>query len=204
MTAEELAEFKAGFPAITNRIELREWFLANPELTLPEACLIAGMSEVRLKYIKRSIGLSEVVIAETSSGIKISRESGIKKQPLIAPLEGREEWVVYQTVHKKRSITELSKAVGRSRTHIRTILRNHLIKLDQLEIHPCKTREWLMEHFVNQKLSYHKCGAIAGVSRSTIRAWLINFGIKSRDRYEASYGLLGKKTLQSINTASAY
>lgn len=202
MTPEELAEFQAEFKAVDlhNRQQVKRWFLDYPELTLPERAVISGMSEIWIKKLKRSLKLSKVKIIETTFGLRIVNRIQPKKLILNPPIENLEEWILYQYIEKERSITELSLATNRSRTHIRTILRNNMVQFNKSNINPYKTREWLTEHFVSQKLSYRQCGKLAGVSRSTIQAWLSHFQIKNRDKFEAAHGLLDKKVNKPINS----
>lgn len=52
--------------------------------------------------------------------------------------------------------------------------------------HPCYNKDWLQEHYVDQKLTQKQCGKIAGVSDSTIRNWLVRLGFQVRGHYGSS------------------
>lgn len=60
-----------------------------------------------------------------------------------------------------------------------------------------KNKNWLYEHYINQKLSSTKIAKICNCSDSTIRTWIKKFNIKMRTKSEAFSGALhpffGKK-----------
>ena len=196
MTPEELNEFKEEFCRVDphNDRQLRKWFLDYPELTTAENAMIMGISQRWVSARKKSLGLTRIIIIETSAGVKILRKRAKKKTTLKPPAEGIEDWIIDQAVNNKVTVLELSKAVLRSRGYVKRVLKAHRKKPNNT-IHPCMNKEWVEEHFVKQRLSLRRCARIAGVSYGTIRGWLSHFGINNRDSFEAApRGLLGKKT----------
>lgn len=189
MDEEELADFRTEFGGVglRDKDQLRQWFLNYPELSIQEQSLIIGKCEKQTRNIKQNLGSNNICIVETNSGLLISRRiSNNKKQVQQAPSSNISEWVKDQYTNNNQSIRSLSRAVNRSRNYIRTILRSKSTNPVSTP-GPVRSREWLLEHYINQRMSLRQCAKIAGVAHCTIRDWLTKFNIQSRDVYSSAH-----------------
>jgi hypothetical protein len=85
------------------------------------------------------------------------------------------EWLTEaKTKYGIRRVAELS-------GHSLCGLYNMMYKMGykKQEAHPCNNSEWLYKHYITDQLTIPQCVALAGVSISTFKQWLINNNIPS-------------------------
>lgn len=202
MDDQELIDFREEFDSIVpGDIEsLRDFFLKYPELISTELIQIMRRSFSVVQKIRSRIRVNSVLIIETENGVLTTRRNTTK---FISPeLTIDPSWLYDQHVNKNIGIKALAKSIGRSRTFIRKRLRSLGVTNNYVK-NPYYNKEWLYEHYMVQKQSMRQCGKIAGVSHCTIRLWLAEFGIPSRDPFETSYVSALAQKSRKISQATA-
>lgn len=169
--------------------EVRNWFRKYPELTYFEHCKITGKSLWYVSNLKKRVGMNPVYIVETEDEMIIRHPNMPKPQNHyklpdldIPPNWRTKEWLEDNYVNADISTRQLARAVGLSIKRTRTILESigvPIKKYDQTvkSQSPYCSETWLREHYINKGLSLRECARIANVTHSTIKRWLMKYGL---------------------------
>jgi transposase len=106
----------------------------------------------------------------------------------------RAEYLRREYVDSKRSATEIARECDTTPTTIRKWLRRHNIEIRgakeaqqaRHEDRPYTDKSWLREKYHKQQLSTQEVAGLCDVSKETIRRWLNNHSIETRDHSEAA------------------
>lgn len=193
MTEEEIQFFRKltkGMDIYTpNEVEI--WLRSYPEFTIGEKCAVIKRSPGVVERLIRTCGLCRVAMVDVGDKWLIASKTKNKKVWKTQKIEHRpidDKWVKEQYENGK-SINWICKTCKCSHTKVENILKKHNIKrkthgqIVRTKNKYC-SKEWVEEHYI--KLGYHmdRCAQIAGVSRCTIRYWMIKFNIEPRSVYE--------------------
>ncbi len=159
--------------ALGDNNALRTWFNHYNHLALADLAACAGVQRSSLYRLRKKIGL--VVPSE-------KRIHKIKSYPSLDALpEDWREKEIFIKLYNTYGPKNLSEASGLSLRNIFHI-RQKFLGTKVHKPHKCDDYDWLMEHYVKQRLSHSKCAKIACVSTVTINQWLIKHGIHRRSQ----------------------
>lgn len=163
---------------------LRRFFLRYSFFSTNDMALLLGLSPWTIRIYKRRA--------------KIRRKGGPNTKPenpqIPVHLDLPEDWDTsdwWRKHYPRYGMGILTRETGLNYHTVRKRVRQHCGRIRSQQestdsSHPCCTREWLQEHYINQGLSQKRCGRIAGVSDSTIRDWLVRLGFQVRGLYGGS------------------
>ena len=169
---------------IKDAVSLRRFFNRYAFFSTNDLAMILGLCPSTIRIHKRY------------AGIKRANASHNKPEnPSIhTHIDLPEDWDTpewWRANYPRYGTYILRRATGLSYRTVRRRIQKHCGPLRSHReaagsMHPCYTKEWLQEYYVDQGLSQKRCGAIAGVSDSTIRDWLVHLGFQVRSRYGSS------------------
>lgn len=163
---------------------LRRFFLRYSFFTTNDLALILKLNPRTIRTYKGRAG--------------IKRKGGPKTKPenpqIPVHLDLPENWDTaewWQAHYPRYGMRILTRETGLNYITVRSRVRRHCGGIRShreatTSAHPCCTREWLQEHYIEQRLSQKQCGRVAGVSDSTIRDWLVHHGIQVRGQHASS------------------
>ena len=200
MDSEELEEFQLLFKSVdtSDAIQLRKWFEDYPELMFQEHCLIMGMSEATVTRYKHKAGVNPVYVVELDDGCHVNQprkpiaKPKTKKINITAPEDwDTREWLEEQYVRNKIGAPTLAKIIGCSKYKVQIALARVGIIQRKLGAalatdNPCCTKAWVVEHYIDKKMTLRECAELAGVGHSTFRQWMTKFNMSTRSIYDAN------------------
>ncbi len=183
---KDLTELKKEFATvdISRNSELRAWFAKHPYLTTNDMMRIANICLKTVCVWRHRIGWKPAVL---NKNLVVPKPPLRKSAIPTAPPDWDVAWLIkmYQDGY---SLPQLARSVSRSIFLIKRTLKRHIklrdVKDSVRSTHPCRTLQWVFEHYVNQCLSQKQCARLAGVSRYTFSTWLNFFKIRVRSHTE--------------------
>lgn len=182
-------KIKEEFEAIahTDNDGYRKFFLKYPYLGTNDFCQIVGLSAKTIRKRKKQAGL----------GSK-NPPKPPQARPYVPPVvDLPEDWdnaEWWRAHYPKYGGPTLAKITGLNIDTVYKKLRKHGIKINsnrtkQPSTHPCCTKEWVVKHYQDKRMSIENCANLAGVSNETFTGWLNRFKVEIRNtRYGPSVG----------------
>jgi len=148
------------------------------------------------------LDLSPRTILEYKRNCDLRRKGGPKQRPVYpripTDIELPENWDTpewWRAHYPKYGMYILTKVTGLNYHTVRKRVSRYCggirsYREAMASDHPCCNEEWLREHYIERELGQKACARLAGVSDSTLRGWLVRFGIQVRGSYGGS--VLGK------------
>lgn len=98
--------------------------------------------------------------------------------PPIHPKLLDREWLVETYITKKRTMDEIASEIGASRSAVaRALRRNGIDRRKTISSHPLlNDKEWLVDAYVNQKLSTTEIARLAGSTDGNV-CWMLKHGL---------------------------
>jgi hypothetical protein len=192
MTKEEAAELQNEYNLHTaNGGTVIQWLQQNPELTSYEHSIIVGYSARNIHEIRARHKLSKVYVIDTG-------DSYIRDEKVFVPLEEYHELTDEWVCRKWEEGFSLRKIGMMCYRRIETV-KKRLIKLGYTitprDTNPHMNESWLREH-INKGYSLTQTAKIAGVTTSTITAWVYKFNLYA----EAEEAYLAKEISDTAQT----
>jgi predicted HTH domain antitoxin len=173
----EFGRVERGDPA-----SLRAWFAAHPYLAANDHARVAGVSLRTVRRWQQAAGLPPAR----------RRAPRHRRPPEPAPPPAPPDWRAGTWLadqYPRHSVRQIARAIGRSYPATRRLLlrRGVALRAPKEAVrsrHPCCTPGWLFEHYEARASSLTRCALLAGVSRSTMTAWLLRHRIRIRSNPE--------------------
>lgn len=158
----------------TDPVALREFFLRYRYLNVNDLAQILGVCTDTVRIRRRRAGFA------CSGWVRApKRQPEVHIEMIPGDPKTRDWWVRAYAKYGRRKLARL---LGVSPLAILYRLRNRGIQLRSMRdgthpTHPCCNEQWLLKHYVEQRLTATQCGRLAGVSNTTIANWLNRYCI---------------------------
>lgn len=160
---------------------IKEFFNLIPHLKRTDIRALTGADPVTIKK------WSEIAGHKPKKGGKPPGSRRITVKHIIPVPENwrTAEWLTY-AYQMIGGVKPIARLIGTHHRNVQNYFKKFSIPVntDLKRPHPYRTREWLTEHYVNQRQNQKTCAELAGVSRATIVGWLTEFKIPVRDVYD--------------------
>lgn len=197
LTDKELKEFQDSYiQAYKNgKHAIKQWFLDHYDLGLHELCFITGYSEAYLSEFRRNLSNSRVLCVDSSDGFKLTCYRPMPR------VKSKEIDIGNRVIEDRNELIDVVAKLYSDGFGVRKIAYKfkidvnavyYYLKLRGIKVNTindirsrnkCNNVNWIKEHYIDKGLSLAKCAKLAGVSRSTFTAWLVNYGMFIRSRY---------------------
>lgn len=173
--------------------KLKEFFEKHRYYTTYELATLAGRAPSTIQYWREKSGYRSNKPAPSSHGhvnepgYKRKRKRKFEKLP--KSVWDNAEWF-HKTYNGGFGLQPIAEMTGLNKSWVIKRLQKYGVRIKSnaeanVSKNPYRTKEWLIDTYVNQKWTTAQCAKVANVSPHTICKWLAHFNLNIRDRREA-------------------
>lgn len=167
--------------------KLKEFFEKHKYYTTYELAALTGKAPSTIQKWREKAGFKSGKRAPTSYVLPKCRK---KFERLPKSMWDNAEWF-HKTYNSGYGLRPLAEMTGLNKSWVIKRLQKYGVRIKShaeavASKNPYRTKEWLIDTYVNQKWTLIECANVAKVSRHTICKWLAHFNLNIRDSNEAS------------------